>query len=205
MGVVETGKLLRGMRRAKFGNGSILINGVEWPLSENNSIWIDQIQLDFDEVTAAPDTFFDSIHGSGKLSATISSVSLFAMITQAIEPRAKLLNVGLPDGFMDLEVEVPVAITSFKGSLRCALKVIECREVFVELVEAKILGVGATTLVSSVLKSINPVFDVQGFPFHARIKNVVIQGGQMKVFIDMSAGENSSPQEPSLTEKEANP
>lgn len=182
-----------GMQRAKIGNGSIQLNGIEWPISDSNSIWIDQLNVKLGELSAEPGSLFETLQGPGNFEAVISDSALFAMIAQAVEPRAKLVSLTLPDGYLDLEIDIPVAITSFKGNLRCKLAVVSQQEIAVELVEAKILGVGATTFVNSLLKSINPVFQAKYLPYPATIESVTISGGELRIQISLLAG--GQPQE----------
>ncbi len=180
------------MDEIAVGSGSLCFSNIVWPLSAGKSLAIAQGNLKFKQLTASPDAFFATVQTEAELEIFITAQSLFEIVAKEIEDRGTLLNLNLNDGAIEIEAEFMVAFAKVKGNLKCRLQIIEAKTLNVDLIDARLLGVGATTLAKSFISSINPIFDVSAFPYPSRIEKADIVDGNLLIKISVSPNNSKS-------------
>ncbi len=110
-----------------------------------------------------------------------------AHVTQ--EELASFLNKQAPGGLKNFRVQarggklyldaVKSVLIDVPAKAVCTLRIVDGRQLFVDLESVEIMGAGAKNLVQAQLDKINPVVDVAEFPVAAELSEVVTDNGEV--------------------------
>lgn len=101
------------------------------------------------------------------------------------------LDEQAPGGLRNFEVEIEggkmrlhatlVMLVPIKAAAVCTLRIVDGRQIFVDLASVEVFGVGATGLVEGHLAKINPVLDVKDIPLDVKLDSVDLEDGYVLV------------------------
>lgn len=139
---------------------------------------LDEVRLEGEKLHGEKKPFRITLEQPGKLEVVVSEASLTIF-----------LNKKAPGGLQDLEIQVRNGRLFIDGRVRmiievaasavCTLRIVDGKQLFVDLESVDVLGVGAKTLVQNQLDSINPVLDASDLPLDATLTEVHAEDGRV--------------------------
>jgi hypothetical protein len=112
----------------------------------------------------------------GDIEAHINEQALAVFLNEEAPGGLQNFQVELKDGKIALQATMTMIIP-IKAAAVCTLRIVDGRQIFVDLESVDVFGVGATGLVESHLAKVNPVLDVSTLPLDVLLKDVTIKEG----------------------------
>jgi len=110
------------------------------------------------------------------LQAFIGEKSLESFLERQAPAGLRNFKVRLADDKLRIEATKTVLI-DVRAVAHCKLRVVDGRQLFVDLISVDAFGVGITNLIQSQIDKINPILDVRDFPIEATLSRVEISDG----------------------------
>ncbi len=99
---------------------------------------------------------------------------------------ADFLEKQAPGGLKNFEVElkddriyVQANIMIMKGTAVCTLRIVDGKQLFIDLETVDVLGIGAKNMVQSQLDKVNPVLDVKDLPVPVTLTSYSTEEGKL--------------------------
>lgn len=121
-----------------------------------------------------------AMQGYAKLQALIHQSSLEAFIRTKLPDNMSNAVVTLEPGKVIVKATVKV-ILPVTATTVCTLRVVEGKQIFVDLVSVEMLGAGVKSLVQKQIDAINPVLDAADWPVDVQLESVTIEAGRIVV------------------------
>jgi hypothetical protein len=113
----------------------------------------------------------------GILEVFVSEADLADFLNKMSPAGLKNVSVEAKGGLLHIRATKTVLI-DVKAYAICSLRIVDAKQLFVDLQSVDIMGAGPKQLIQSQLDKINPVVDTTDFPFVARLNTVeVAEGG----------------------------
>jgi hypothetical protein len=116
----------------------------------------------------------------GNLRVTVGEKSLAAFLEKQAPGGLRDFSVRLKDGRLYIEATKNVII-DVRAKAVCTLRIVNGREVFVDLESVDVMGAGVKNLVQTQLEKLNPVLDTRDFPVEAELDSVTADEGHLIV------------------------
>ncbi len=116
----------------------------------------------------------------GTFEAHLKDEELTSFLEKQAPGGLKSFKVQAKDGKLFVDA-VKSLIFDVPAKAVCTLRIVDGRQLFVDLESVEILGAGAKNLVQAQLDKINPVLDVDTFPVDAVLSKVTAADGVVKV------------------------
>ena len=101
------------------------------------------------------------------------------------------LDEQAPGGLRDFEIELKegklfvkaslVVIVPMRASAVCTLRIVDGKQVFVDVESVDVMGVGAKGLVEGHLSKVNPVLDVADLPLKVELSSIAVEDAKVVV------------------------
>ncbi len=114
----------------------------------------------------------------GRLTAEILPEGVTSLLEARSKGMLRDVVVRMPDGEIEIEATAKV-VFEVRATLTCRLRVVEGRQVFVDLVDLSVPV--ARGLVEGQLEQLNPVFDVADLPLALELTRVAVEGGRIAI------------------------
>ncbi len=114
----------------------------------------------------------------GKLRVEISQKALSSFLDKQAPAGLRNFDVNADNGKLIVNA-VKKVVLDVKATAICTLRIVDGKELWVDLQSVDVMGGSLTNLVQSQLDSLNPVFDARELPLNATLTTVEIAGGQV--------------------------
>lgn len=112
----------------------------------------------------------------GQIEAHINEEGLKVFLDEQAPGGLQNFEVELTDGKIKLLATMTMIIP-IRAAAVCTLRIVDGRQIFVDLESVDVFGVGATGLVEGHLQKVNPVLDVSELPLDIKLESLEIKEG----------------------------
>ncbi len=114
----------------------------------------------------------------GKLRVEITQEALAAFLEKQAPAGLKGFSVVADEGKLVVNA-IKKVVLDVKATAVCLLKIVDGKELWVDLQSVDVMGGSLMNLVQSQLDGLNPVFNARELPVNATLTSVEISGGQV--------------------------
>jgi hypothetical protein len=168
------------------------------PVASDTAVSIGTFQATFRDVLLPFGLNLDQVHLNAT-EASIDQAPAQLNLSQPADITVTVLEKSLcaflekegPGGLHDFEVKLDddkvfvhasmKMIVEIRAAAVCSLRIVDGKQLWVQLEEVDVLGVGAKGLVEKQLEKINPVLDVSSFPLDIELRSVATAAGELVV------------------------
>lgn len=162
----------------EIGSLEVVLENVSLPMG----LQVNAVTLAASAVRLEQDPFRIVVSKPGTLTALILAQNL-----------ADFLNRQAPGGLRDFKVDlregkihVQATLMIMKAAAVCTLRIVDGRQLFVDLESVDVMGVGAKNMVQSQLEKINPVLDAAQLPVLAQLTSYEVEDGKLILYGNIS-------------------
>jgi len=159
---------------AKVGQVEATFRDVALPFG----LTIDLIRLTTRNAAIKRDPFQIDLAKPGNLVVTVSEQNLQAFLEKQSPGGLRGFEVKLHEGKVIVEATAQL-IVGLRARAICTLRIVDGTQLWVDLKDVEVFGVGAKGLVEKQLERINPVLDAAEFPFEVKLDKVIVVDGEL--------------------------
>jgi hypothetical protein len=139
---------------------------------------VDTVQLNAKTVSLDHDPFSIQLEEPGSIEVTLSQENLEDFLNKEKPGGLHSFKVSMENDRVNVEATMKVLV-EMRGKAICTLRVVNGSQIWIDLQDVEVLGIGARGLVEKQLEKINPVLDVSTFPLELTINEVAIYDGEV--------------------------
>jgi len=139
---------------------------------------LNRVHITSGAATLGSDPFSIRLDEPGQVEVSLSEAYLQAFLNRKAPGGLKDFQIRLDKGEVLVEASLKLFI-EVRASAVCTLRIENGTQIWVDLIDVNVLGVGAKSLVQSHLEKMNPVVDVADFPFQIHLEQAAINAGQL--------------------------
>lgn len=126
------------------------------------------------------DPFALKMQQPGEIEAKVSGAAVAEFLDKKAPGGLRDFQVNVKDGQLFINATAKM-IFDVKAGAVCKLRIVDARQIFVDLVSVDVMGVGAKNLVQQQLDQVNPILDVAQFPLDVELQSVEANDGFITV------------------------
>lgn len=139
---------------------------------------VDVVRLTGANVRLRHDPFAIELEQPGQVAVALGEANLQDFLEKEAPGGLRDFQIKLTEGKVFVEASVRVVL-DIRATAICTLRIVDGTQLWVDLEEVEVLGVGARSLVEKQLEKINPVLDVSSFPLDIELQKVTVLDGQV--------------------------
>jgi len=159
---------------AKVGDVEATFHDVALPFG----LTVDLIRLTAAKAVIKRDPFSLELPNPGNLVVCVGEKNLALFLNKEAPGGLRDFSVHLHEGKVVVEATAHI-IVPLRAKATCTLRIVDGTQLWVDLKNVDVMGVGAKSLVEKQLEKINPVLDASDFPFDVKLEKVTIVDGEL--------------------------
>jgi hypothetical protein len=159
---------------ASVGPWEIVLQNVVTPIG----LEVAAVRLWGDGASFQTEPFQYQVDRPASVEAMILCSHLEAFILGKVPDNVQEISLKLEPGKILVKAVVRMILPMTANAV-CTLRLVEGKQVFVDVESVEMLGAGVKSLVQKQLDSINPVLDASSFPFEVTLDEVLVEEGRI--------------------------